>query len=287
MRGGSAIQQIISIAIPTSMSSPLIRPLDIPLLRQSMQTAPAFPHFCIDNFLEEDFATEVHDAFPSFSQAAETGKQFNAVNERKKIQITEYAKFPAPIRRLADLLSSQSFLDLMARLTGIENLVADPRLEGGGIHETNSGGRLDVHVDFNYSEHLQLYRRLNVLLYFNKDWRDEYGGILDIWDRDVKHCVGRFSPTFNRIAGFATSEWSWHGVTPVRCPPGMMRKSFAVYFYTEEPPAGWEGKKHSTVFKARPEEYWRGHVAMPAEQTLRQFKRSLASAKRAVRRLLP
>ena len=72
----------------------------------------------------------------------------------------------------------------------------------------------------------------------------------------------------------------------VRCPPGRMRKSFAAYYYTKEPPPGWDGVKHSTVFRARPDEYWKGTLAMPAENVLRSTRATVDSVKSKVRRLL-
>lgn len=238
-------------------------------LRVQMLQAPGFPHFCIDGFLDAAFADEVHDVFPSYQEASRLGKSFAAVNEKRKIQITDSRRFPAPIRRLSEILASDDFVARMSRMSGIPGLVADPALVGGGIHETDGGGHLDVHVDFNFNEELGLYRRLNILVYFNKDWKEEYGGYLDLWDEDVRHCIGRFAPSFNRAAGFATSTISWHGVTPVKCPPGRTRKSFAAYYYTKEPPPGWDGVKRSTVFRARPDEHWKAAVAMPAEGLVR------------------
>jgi hypothetical protein len=168
----------------------------------------------------------------------------------------------------------------MSHMSGIADLVADPLLEGGGIHETNQGGHLDVHVDFNVNESTGLYRRLNILVYFNVGWKEEYGGVLDLWDEDVEHCLARITPTFNRAAGFATSATSWHGVTPVWCPPGWMRRSFAAYYYTKEPPPGWDGVKRSTVFRARPDERWKGQVAMPVESLLHATRTTFIAAKK-------
>lgn len=260
--------------------------IDFGAVRRQMKAAPAFPHFCIDDFLEESFANEVHDAFPSYREATTLGQTFGAVNESGKTQVTDSRKFPSPILALHRLLASDEFVAKMSLMSGIPELVADPALAGAGIHETDQGGRLDVHVDFNFNESLGLYRRLNILVYFNKDWREEYGGYLDLWDKDVKHCVARLAPTFNRAAGFATSHLSWHGVTPVKCPSGVARKSFAAYYYSKEPPPGWDGIKRSTIFRARPDEYWRGAVLMPAENTLRATRRRLASVKQAVKRIL-
>lgn len=265
---------------------PILADLDYGALKTQMQKAPGFPHFCIDGFLDEAFADEVLAAFPSYQQARALGHSFEAVNEKHKIQLTDSARFGAAIRRLHHVLASDAFVRKMSLISGIPDLVADPALSGGGIHETSHGGRLDVHIDFNFNETLGLYRRLNVLVYFNKDWREEYGGYLDLWDRDVRKCLGRYAPSFNRAAGFATSDISWHGVTPVNCPPGQVRKSFAVYYYSKEPPAGWDGVKRSTVFRARPDEYWRAAFAMPAENVLRSGRDAVRAVKQGVKKML-
>jgi Rps23 Pro-64 3,4-dihydroxylase Tpa1-like proline 4-hydroxylase len=264
----------------------LINPFDHEALKQKIKHAEPFPHFCIDNFLNEEFANELYNAFPSFQDAQKIGKEFSAVNEQKKIQITDASKFPPAIAKLNQLLASPEFLDMMSDLMGIPNLIADAELIGGGIHETNAGGRLDVHVDFNYIENKKWHRRLNILIYFNKDWKEEYGGYLDIWDKDVKKCYGSFAPAFNRAVAFATSEISFHGVRPLTCPPEIMRKSFAAYYYTKEAPDGWSGKNHSTIFKARPNEWLRGHVFMPAESVVRQAKRKWQHAKNTLKTLM-
>ena len=256
-----------------------INPFDRNALKQRIKDARPFPHFCIDNFLNEQFANEIYQSFPSYEHAKKIGKEFDAVNEKKKTQITDSAKFPEPIAKLNRLLASPDFLEMMSDLMNIPHLISDAHLTGGGIHETNSGGRLDVHVDFNYIDSKKWYRRLNILIYFNKNWKEEYGGYLDIWDKDVKECYGSFAPIFNRACGFATSEISFHGVTPLTCPPDVMRKSFATYFYTAEAPPDWSGQIHSTIFKARPNEWIRGHILMPAEDSMAKAKRGLRRVK--------
>jgi Rps23 Pro-64 3,4-dihydroxylase Tpa1-like proline 4-hydroxylase len=263
----------------------LINPIDRDNLRAKIRNAEPFPHFCIDNFLNVDFANEVCNSFPEYQSAKGMGKEFSAVNEKYKIQITDSKKFPPAIARLNALLASPEYVNMWSDLIGIPNLLADPELSGGGIHETNSGGRLDVHVDFNFIESRQWHRRLNILIYFNKDWQQDYGGQLDIWDNDVKKCYGSFAPIFNRACGFATSEISFHGVTPLTCPPTVARKSFATYYYTREAPPGWTGQNHSTIFKARPDEWMRGHVLMPAESTVIHAKQGLRHIKNAIKKL--
>ena len=68
------------------------------------------------------------------------------------------------------------------------------------------------------------------------------------------------APLINRCVVFETSDISFHGVEPVTCPPDVARKSFAGYYYTEDPPPNWDGKMHSTVFKPRPDEQLRDLV---------------------------
>lgn len=266
------------------MGMELLNPLDRDALRAKIARAEPFPHFCIDNFLNVDFANSICASFPEYRAAKTLGSEFRAVNEQYKIQITDSRKFPPAIARLSDLLISQEFVDMWSDLVGIPSLLADPDLEGGGIHETNSGGRLDVHVDFNFVDEKQWHRRLNLLIYFNKGWREDYGGYLDIWDKDVRRCYGSFAPTFNRLCGFVTSEISFHGVTPLTCPPNVARKSFAAYYYTKEAPANWDGRKHSTIFRARPDEWVRGHMLMPAEAAVLRTKATLRKLKVAIKK---
>jgi len=262
----------------------LINPINIKDLKEQLATVEPFPYFCIDNYLNEDFAEEIYQSFPSFQEAQQLGKEFSAINEKRKVQVTDSAKFPPAIKKLNELLASKEYVEMWAELTGIPNLLADIDLVGGGIHETNTGGHLDVHVDFNYVEEKQYHRRLNILIYFNKDWKEEYGGYLDVWDKDIKKRAGYFEPKFNRACGFITSEISFHGVTPVICPEGVTRKSFATYYYTKDAPEGWNGEKHSTIFKARPDEWLKGNVLMPLENSKFFGERLLKNLKNMVKK---
>ena len=108
------------------------------------------------------------------------------------------------------------------------------------------------------------------------------GGNIELWDKDVKVCHHSFTPAFNRCVVFATSEVSYHGVTAVRCPEGQSRKSFAAYYYTQEAPAGWTGAKHSTVFRARPNEILKGKVLMPLETARQRVVRVARAARKKI-----
>jgi 2OG-Fe(II) oxygenase superfamily len=264
----------------------IIKPIDRDLLRKSYQAARPFPHMVIDDFLVPDAAAVMAGSFFSFEEARARGFEFKAVNENLKIQIVDPKKFPPAIAQLADALSSPEFIGELSYITGIDNLLWDPTYSGGGMHQTAKSGWLDVHVDFNYNEPLQLHRRLNILVYLSPEWEESWGGALELWDAAVQHCEQRVVPLFNRCAIFTTSDISFHGVTAVTCPDGTQRCSFAAYYYTREAPAGWDGTKHSTIFKARPDEYLKKHLLMPAEVAKRAAGRGVGALKDGIKRLV-
>jgi Rps23 Pro-64 3,4-dihydroxylase Tpa1-like proline 4-hydroxylase len=261
----------------------MINALDVDALRARFNSAQPFRHIVIENFLERAAAEEIARAYPTFDGALKEGFSFNFVNEQKKVQITELAKLPEPVRRLYEAISSRDFLSKIEAITGISPLLADEKLAGGGMHLTGSGGRLDVHVDFNRLEERQMFRRLNILIYLNPTWNPDWGGQIELWDKDVRVCHQSCLPALGRCLIFETSDISYHGVRPITAPADVVRQSFAAYYYTTEAPANWDGKTHSTIFRARPDERLRGFVAMPAEKLKRRIQAGIDDAKKLVK----
>lgn len=259
----------------------IIRPFDRDQLRDAYRSATPFPHVEIPLFLEPEFAEEVASSYPSFEDARSLGRHFEAVNEYRKIQITDATRFPDPVRTLNDVLASPEFLADLEHITGIPRLLADDTLAGGGIHMTGPRGRLDVHVDFNYLEEQKLHRRLNLLLYLNPVWERSWGGAVELWDEKVQTKHRAFAPSMNRCVIFETSERSYHGVEPVTCPAEVTRNSFATYYYTREAPPGYTGVNHTTIFKARPDERLKKYVLMPGARA----KEGVKEARRRAREL--
>ncbi len=247
----------------------VLNPYNRDALKREFDAGVPFRHFVIDSFLDPVFAAEVAAAYPTFEEAQALGFGFDFVNERRKIQISEASAFPEPVARLSDALASPEFLADLEYITGIPRLEADQELAGGGMHVTGPHGRLDVHVDFNYREDRDLHRRLNILVYLNPSWDESWGGAVELWDRAVRRCHRSVSPLLGRCVLFETSEISFHGVQPLVGPPDSVRRSFAAYYYTKDAPPGWDGTRHSTIFRARPDEHLRRYVLMPAEKLWR------------------
>ena len=263
-----------------------IRSLDREELRRQFNSAEPFRFVKIENFLDGVSAQEIAASYPSFEHAGAQGKSFSAVNERRKIQVTDPTAFPGPVAELNRLLASAEFLADLSFMAGMPKLLADEQLIGGGMHLTGPGGRLDVHVDFNLIQDRKLHRRLNLLLYLNPVWNESWGGHIQLWDSDVRTCRQAFAPALNRCVIFETSEISFHGVVPVSPAAPCPRISFAAYYYTREAPQNWDGKAHSTIFKARPEERLRGLVLMPAAKMQQKFVAGLDKIKQKTKRFV-
>jgi hypothetical protein len=262
----------------------MIRRLDTRAWSESYQSARPFPSICIDDFLEPSFALEIARSYPPSLQGP--NRSWDAVNERGKTQIEDRARFPTPVGRLADYCASQEFRDLLSEVSGIPNLLWDPKFVGGGMHQTRAHGRLDVHVDFNRLADAGWYRRVNLLLFLNEGWREDWGGRLELWDRNVRNCVHSFVPLLNRCVIFTTSEISFHGVTALTCPEDVVRRSFALYYYTKEAPADAAHRDHTTIFRARPDENLKRYVLMPAERMKRAARELRVQVSQLAKRAL-
>ncbi|KAK3582261.1 hypothetical protein CHS0354_023800 [Potamilus streckersoni] len=156
----------------------------------------------------------------------------------KKLATSGEGRFGDYSKRMFHFLNSEPFLLFLQKMTGIkEILVPDPYFVGGGFHQIKSGGFLKIHVDFHKHIKLNLDRRLNVLVYLNEDWKEEYGGHFELWENDMSKVVTKVLPVFNRMVVFSTTGSSWHGhPNPLTCPPDRSRKSMALYYYTNGRP---------------------------------------------------
>jgi Rps23 Pro-64 3,4-dihydroxylase Tpa1-like proline 4-hydroxylase len=217
------------------------------------QTNSPFPHIYLDDFLPAEVAEAALLEFPEPKEAdwfAHTD-----VNQRKKLAFDAVEKLPESIRDVLYFLNSRPMLQFLENLTGIRGVLPDPYFVGGGLHQMLPGGLLEVHADFSYHKGLRLDRRINVLIYLNKDWEEAYGGHFELWDQEVKRAERRILPVFNRCAIFSTTSVSFHGHPhPLACPPGRNRKSIATYYYSngrpEEDPALTH--RHEVAFQERP-----------------------------------
>jgi Rps23 Pro-64 3,4-dihydroxylase Tpa1-like proline 4-hydroxylase len=211
-----------------------------------------FPHIYFDDFLPVEAAEAALREFPEPKQLK--WSEFDNPNERK-LAFDVVERLPTGPRDVLYFLNSRPMVEFLEVLTGIKGVIPDPYFVGGGLHQIKPGGKLAVHADFNHHDKLNLDRRINVLLYMNKDWKEEYGGHFELWNLDMTAAEQKILPLFNRCAIFSTTSYSYHGhPTPLSCPPDRTRKSIATYYYTNGRPEEEVHESHSTLFVQRPEE---------------------------------
>jgi 2OG-Fe(II) oxygenase superfamily len=200
--------------------------------RETYVANAPFAHIVIDEFFEPEAMDEVLAEVDAVDRSKRYAKFLDRETGHNK-----FAFFPDAVgpktARLAQCLNSGPFLAYLEKLTGIPNLIADPSYFGGGVHWIDNGGYLEVHADFNHLKKYNLARRINLLLYLNKDWKDEYNGHLELWERSTMTKRKTIAPLFNRAVIFSTVKEALHGhPTPLSAPPGVARRSLALYYYT-------------------------------------------------------
>jgi hypothetical protein len=236
----------------------MIRPqvLDSSLeIQHSFQQARPFRHVAVDNFLDEAACEALLRDFPPFDKR----KAINEMGEVGRKAVFESVAGISPFyAKFYRYINSRPFLEAMSELTGIPDLIADETLFGGGTHENLEGQWLDTHVDFNIDERRMLHRRVNLLIYLNKEWDESWGGNIELhsnpWDTATDEMLS-FLPRFNRAVIFETNEYSWHGFKQIRLPKDrkdLSRKSFSIYLYTKERPVEEVVAPHTTFYVPGP-----------------------------------
>ena len=223
-------------------------------LRERYTTARPFPHIVLDGLFPDALLEGVLAEFPKPGEIP--WQHFDSPTE-KKLGYTTARRSGRDLQSFLWQMSSPPVLQFLEALTGIEGLIPDPYYGGAGPHQIEPGGFLKIHVDFNWHPLLKLDRRLNLLVYLNKDWQEEYGGHLELWDREMTRCEQKVLPVFNRTVVFSTTDFSYHGhPEPLACPPGMTRKSVSFYYYSNGRPDEERSAPHDTVFRKTHERDW-------------------------------
>ena len=222
--------------------------------RGEFAAAEPFPHIVIDDFVDPDLIAEVNAEFDDIGRERSGWQEFASQSE-VKFALADITRMGPTTASMLCAFNSHPFVGFIEEITGISGLVVVPGYAGGGMHEIATGGVLKMHVDFNLHNDLRLDRRLNSILYLNDDWDEEWGGHLELWDRDMTEAVVKVAPAAGRLVTFATTEISYHGhPDPLRCPPDRFRRSLALYYYSNGRPAEEIADRHTTIFRARPGE---------------------------------
>jgi hypothetical protein len=215
--------------------------------------AEPFPHIVLDDFLPQAVAELALEHFPAETMRSDKTFEMGYAGLHKRQILPEDCD--AEARKLFHFFNSRPMLEFLEGISSIQGLIPDPYFVGGGYHETLRGGKLGIHADFRINEQLHLSRRMNVIIYLNKNWEKQFGGFLELWDRKMTAKVREVEPIFNRCVIFNTDEDSYHGhPDPLLAPDGVPRRSIALYYYTASKDIYKELPNNSTIYHARPQD---------------------------------
>jgi Rps23 Pro-64 3,4-dihydroxylase Tpa1-like proline 4-hydroxylase len=232
---------------------------DIKSLHQQYISAEPFEHIIIPNFLNEKYANEIANKFPlDFDNWHKYHNPIEVKYANDNINAMD-----EDIKRLFYILCTDEITDIFSQMSGIENLQYDPHMHGSGLHAHPRNGRLHLHLDYEKHPLMNKERRLNIILYLSKDWKEEWNGHTELWNKDVSQCMKKSPVVFNTAIVFKTNEISWHGLPEkIKCPIGEYRKSLAFYYVSDmvseksEQKIGNDGSGYRTkaTFVKRPED---------------------------------
>ncbi|MGH0033043.1 MAG: 2OG-Fe(II) oxygenase [Myxococcota bacterium] len=246
------------------MSRSLPRVLDADRLRDlalahraSYAKALPFRHVVLDDFLPAPAAERILHEFPP----PDTFRSESSLKEPRRLgkrRSHSEEAFPPFLRRVLGELCDDTFLDFVGTLSGIPDLLSDHD-RAGALRHYGRGSRLGIHADANFHAGLGAFRRVNLILYLNRDWQASYRGDLELWNERLTGCQARIAPAFNRAVLFDVHDRAFHGFPDaLRCPRGTTRKTIQLYYYTREP-AEADARPHGTLFHWRDADRWHPH----------------------------
>ncbi len=246
-----------------------VGPENVATLKHQFDTALPCKHIVLDQFLLPETADLLHAHFPSMDSLKVRRKSLN----ENKAEDYKFDEWHPVFNQLRNTIRSEEFQVWIREVTGIPGLITPDNPLGSGVHQGANGSFVDVHIDVNYDPATQLWRRVNLLIYLNRHWKEEYGGHLEIWDKFMRKAEKVVAPNHNRAILFLTDENSPHGYKAIAVPEGETRKSFYAYFFTE---IGNDFHYSDSRFISRPEDaFWRKAATILKESIKIQSKRVL------------
>lgn len=204
--------------------------------------AGAFRHVVIDGLLDPDTVGAL--AAEEFGDLGSARWLLNRHLSQRMRSRTGLTSLGPTARALVDVLSAPDFTRWVEVVTGLDGLVADRELVDGGLAAMGRGDFLDLHHDLLAHPYRRRWRRrVNLLVYLEPGWEPGWGGELELWDADGARPLATIEPRAGRAVLFEVGVHALHGVPrPLTCPPGVSRKSLALYYFDDHAPgAGVRG----------------------------------------------
>lgn len=215
------------------------------LKQQYAASQNAIGYFFVDDVLPDDVVMAIYNAFPKPSEMVLK----KSIREDKFVAAQMNLYNPL-LEEAIYAFQDARIVKLVGEICGIAKPLPDDNLYAGGISLMGHKQFLNPHLDNSHDKDRQLWRVLNLLYYVTPDWKEEYGGNLELWPDGMAEPQITLHSKFNRLAVMATHNDSLHSVSPVvhqgnRC-------CVSNYYFSAEPLQQTDSF-HVTSFRGRPE----------------------------------
>ena len=220
----------------------------------------------LDDLLNVDDVLKIYQAFPE----KENLLQLKDLREYKYVGI-QLDKFNPILEEIIYAFQDARVVQLIAEITGLEQLMPDEYLYAGGVSLMEYGCFLNPHLDNSHDKDINNYRVLNLLYYVTPNWQKNYGGNLEIWDQGLKQPCRTIHSKFNRLVIMVTNKSSLHSVSPIN---HHGRRCCVSNYYFSPKPADTQKYYHVTSFRGRPEQNLRD-IILRGDASLRNIVRKI------------
>lgn len=198
-------------------------------IRCSYVDAKPYEHICIDNFLTPEGLAQIRRSFNATEPSTST-QSSDYLFAKNKFENNKLEHISSAFARLRSELISEEFQGFLQFVTGLPIFV-DPEFTGGGLHQGGKGSFLEMHADFSrHPVKKDWVRELNILLYLNEGYNEEWLGALDMENLHSGDTAS-IAPVENRLVIMLSKSHTLHGYKAIRFPEGMYRTSVAAYGY--------------------------------------------------------
>jgi hypothetical protein len=212
-------------------------------LKETHLEGQPVPLTIIDNFLPAHIFDSIVSDIDNIPKNSYTTFSYD-VSFRQECR--DFTKSPM-LQSLVNSFNSSKFLYWIEGITGLEKLIPDPHLRGGGLARISSGNRLGLHTDFNWNDQLRINRKVNLILYLTPNWQSEWNGNLELWNKDTTQCITKIEPVGNRLIIWNYESWLVHGNSQTLfTPAGITRDNLIHFYYTSN--ATWEEDPRRSKF---------------------------------------
>jgi len=218
---------------------------DVSFFNEVFKKHPHYGKLELKNFLPEYITEELSKELDNIplSSCKKFTRNKSCMYEHNNLTDTPIAD------AVVHAFNSSTFLNWLQNITHTTRLIPDPHLIGAGYMKSFKGDSLKVHTDFNWVEELHLYKKVNCIIYLNKDWQVDWNGSLKFYDTNNEKVISETFPDFGNLLIWEYDELAYHGYPEsLNCPVTQSRKGLRLFYYQSNSIPSPDRKPHRSLY---------------------------------------